>query len=145
VVGRRLELPGVAVSENASVRRRALRVRRVGVREEKSLACDAVERRRLNPLRSGSAGMNAPVIGNGKENVGGGPATVVSEAPLTAPRIRVRQVGRVLMRFMMPMEPDSTLFGEHSAPGRRLATHVSELIATGRTRVSGSWRQQRTG
>ncbi len=71
VIRRLLELPRVTASENGRPRRRALGVGRVRAREKNPLPRHAIKRRRLHPLAPIRSGMpEAPVIGNGEEDVG---------------------------------------------------------------------------
>ena len=69
VIRRRLELPRIAPRENARARRRTLGVGRVGVREQQTRARHAVEGGRLHPAGPVRAGVKAPIVSDGEEDV----------------------------------------------------------------------------
>ena len=70
VVGGFLELPRVAAGENGGARGGALGVGRVGVFKKNAVAGHAVEMGSAHPLRAVGTGVDAPVIGDGEEDVG---------------------------------------------------------------------------
>ena len=71
MVSRRLELPRVSARDDARPGRRAFAARRVGLREEDSLAGNAIQRRRLNPCASiGTRVAIRPVIRHRKQDIG---------------------------------------------------------------------------
>ena len=70
VVGGFLELPRVAAGENGGAGRGALGVGGVGVFEKNAVAGHAVEMGSAHPLRAVGTGVDAPVIGDGEEDVG---------------------------------------------------------------------------
>ena len=69
MIRRRFELPGIAPRKNARSGWRALRVGRIGVKEQNALAGQPVKVRRLDPPRAIRARV-PHVIGDGKEDVG---------------------------------------------------------------------------